>query len=206
MPTCDITETEEGFLLSKTFWDEICTHLDDQTKHFLLTSNVPVADNEVDTAIRTGSAGTSTESARADHNHPIRRQGNPGDPTLTFIGSAGSTMDQQIILDRWSDEESYAYRIRTRWRVRAGNGWNRILVPTKAGFQQPEISAIGTYRTTSNAPQEDNGDNQGASPRGPFMGSEAHHWSSSNSIYLAHYRRDNNYTKYVEFTVKYIRV
>lgn len=165
----------------------------------------PLPDNEADTAIRTGQVGTSLDYARADHNHPIRRQANPGDPVLTATTSAGSAMTQAIVLDRWSDEESYTYRFRTRWTVQAGTGWNFVSIPTKAGFQQPEISAIGTYRQTSNAPQDDDG-NFGASPRGPFMGSEAHHWSSTNRVYLGHFRRDNNYTKFVEFTVKYTRL
>jgi hypothetical protein len=167
----------------------------------------PIPDNETDTAIRTGQVGTSTDYAREDHNHPIRRQANPGDPAFGFSG-VGS-LNATVILDRWSTEEWYAYRVRLQViNQTAGNGWSFVTVPTKAGFQQPQISAVGTYRYNSTAIQEDEpGGNggDGAGPRGPFMGQEAHHWSSTNRIYLGYFRRENTFNAYLEFTVRYIR-
>lgn len=166
---------------------------------------IPIADNEADAAIRTGQVGTSTDYAREDHNHPIRRQANPGDPVITV---SGATSTQQIILDRFSDEESYSYRFRVLVTQSAGVSWGIITIPSKAGFQQPKISEIGGYRTASNAPQDDdtgNGNGFGASPRGPYMGENPSHWSSTNRLYMPHYRRDNAFSTYVGFTVTYVR-
>lgn len=170
---------------------------------------LPIPDNEVDTAIRTGIVGTSTDYARADHNHPIRRQANPGDPVLTYTGVGN--MDLVQFLDRWSDEESYSWGVRARVRdITAGAGWSYITVPTIAGFQQPQITAIGSYRTGSTTPQDDEPGGQGgdgAAPRGPYMGKEWHHWSSTRRIYQGFYRRDNAIPLvYVEFKLKYVRL
>ena len=176
---------------------------------------IPIADDEADAAIRTGIAGTSLDYARADHNHPIRRQGNPGDPvlTLTVSGTAGATLGQVVILDRESDEESYAYKFRALINHVAGNGWDLLNIPTIAGFQQPEIYAIGTYRSQTLTPQIDNNTPgnlsavlQGAAPVGPYMGKEAHEWSSTRRIYHGFYRREVAYSSYTEFWVRYTRL
>jgi hypothetical protein len=201
---------DAGCLIREDFAQEICDHIDNAAIHQPAppvpdpSNAAPVADNEADTAIRAGQAGTSSDYARADHNHPIRRQANPGDPTITLTG-AGGTLTQAIVLDRWSEEEHYAYRFRCRLDIDAGTGWIYLTVPAIAGFQQPDISGVGSYRFTSNAPQDDDSVN-GAAPRGPFMGAEAHHWSSTNRIYHAYFRRDNAYSTFIEFTVNYRRV
>lgn len=164
---------------------------------------LPVADNEADAAIRTGQVGTSLDYARADHNHPIVRQSNPGDPTITEGGNI--TITQALILDRWSTEETFSYRFRVRISQPAGNGWGWLNVPTIAGFQQPKIGAIGTYRNPSTEIQNDDG-TFGAAPRGPYMGAEAHHWSSTNRVYSGFFRRDDAITSsFFEFTVDYLR-
>ena len=86
----------------------------------LASTDVPIADNEVDAAIRTGQVGTSVDYVRADHNHPIRRQQNPGDPVLT--GTNLTINNGPTILDRWSTEETYEYALNFEiWRqVSAG--------------------------------------------------------------------------------------
>ncbi len=172
-------------------------------------TTAPIPDNETDTAIRTGQVGTSALYARADHNHPIRRQANPGDITLTAGGSAVVTQ-ATIILDRWSTEETYEFNTRTRVSQVAGTSWGWLTVPAIAGFQQPQIAYLGTYRSDSQSPQIDSdtgaGDD-GAAPRGPLMSSEAHHWSSTNRLYFAYLRRDEAITSmFIEAVVRYIRV
>jgi hypothetical protein len=168
---------------------------------------VPIPDNEVDAAIRTGIVGTSLDYARADHNHPIRRQANPGDPVITVGGNL--TMSQSIVLDRWSDEESYSWAFRCRVAQPAGTGWGWLTIPTIAGFQRVKLHGIGTYRSDSNAPQTDDGtgaSTDGASPRGPVMAHEVHHWSSTQRLYASYFRRDEAITSmFVEFIVEVTR-
>lgn len=133
---------------------------------------------------------------------------NPGDPALTYLWDTGSSLLSETILDRWSDDKSYYYKFRIYATYGDGIGWNYFTIPTIAGFQQPIIYEIGTYRPQSNEPQDDNvqgSPNTGASPQGPYMGKEAHHWSSTNRIYHGYYRRDNTYNMYTEFIVKYIK-
>lgn len=70
----------DGCLISEQFATEICKHMDDNDIHAAPPSaatSIPIADNETDADIRTGQLGTSDDYARADHNHPIRRQSNP---------------------------------------------------------------------------------------------------------------------------------
>lgn len=136
------------------------------------------------------------------------RLANPGDPEPRLIGTG--TMDAMIITDRWSEQNAYEYRFRSLVSQDAGTGWGYILIPTIAGFQQPIITVEGTYRLQSTAVQEDgsgntnNNSTEGASPRGPYMGQEAHHWSSTNRIYLGFFRRDNPHRTYVEYRMRYI--
>ena len=166
----------------------------------------PTADNEADAAIRTGQVGTSLEYARADHNHPIRRQANPGDPVLTAGGNA--TLVQSIILDRWSTEETYEYAFRNRVQQDEGTGWGWINVPNIAGFQRPQILPVNGYRFPSTTPQLDGPGGQGgdgAAPRGPVMNMEIGHWSSTQRVYMAYFRREANIDMYSEFVVRYIR-
>lgn len=166
----------------------------------------PLADNRADTDLRAAVIGTSTDYAREDHKHPIRRQANPGDPVVTFSGNG--VMDQAIVIRRWSDEETYYYRFRCRVAIPDGIGWQRLIVPLIGGFQYPRFVNFSQYRYSLNPPQVDensgNGAN-GAMPRGQIMTGEAHNWSGSNQIYIGAYRRDNPFNAYVEFTVAYTR-
>lgn len=168
----------------------------------------PLPDQDNATSIRTGQVGTSADYARGDHQHRVVRLANPGDPTITVAGAG--TLAQSVILDRWSDEESYAYKFRVRvTNMPAGAGWTYVVVPNIGGFQRPEISGIGNYRTGSTTPQIDtdvtnNQSRFGAAPRGPRMGKEWHEWSSTQRIYNGYYRRDNAIpSDYVEFIVRY---
>ena len=168
------------------------------------STQIPVADNEVDTAIRTGLVGTSSDYALADHNHPIRRQAVVS-PVLT-LGGTGGTLSQSIILDRWSDEETVGVEWRALVVQTAGIGWTYLNVPSLAGFQQPKIT-VGTYRNQSVTPQLDDGDGAGgAAPQGPFMGAEAHHWSSTRRVYLGYYRRDVGFQTYVGIRAEWTRL
>ena len=171
-------------------------------------TTLPIADNEVDTAIRTGQVGTSLDYSPADHNHPIRRQAMAPDPVITVGGTL--VLLQADVLDRWSTEEEIAYAHRVQVSQPVGNDWGYIRVPAIAGYQQPQILALGSYRTPSTAiqvdgPQGNGGD--GAGPRGPFMASEFGHWSSTRLLYSAYIRRDNPLTStYVEFITRWIRL
>lgn len=174
-----------------------------------VSTAIPIPDNEVDTAIRTGTAGTTGEAADAGHNHPIRRQGYPTTPTLALTSSAGSTMTAPALLDRWSDEEAVGFEWRATVSVQPSNaGWDFITVPSIAGFQVPRIT-VGTYRSTTGTPQADGPSGagaEGAAPRGPYMGAEATHWSSTQRVYLGYYRRETAFTLYVMIRAEYTRV
>jgi len=168
-----------------------------------LSTLIPIADNEVDTAIRTGLAGTTGEFSDAGHNHPIRRQENPGDLVL----AAGGTFVilNPLILDRGSDEESYWWRFRVQVSQVAGNNWGWVQVPTIAGFQQPIFSEVSGYLNPSVVIQGDDG-SFGATPRGPWMGYPIHHWSSTNRLYGGMFRREVDITSlYVNFVARYTR-
>lgn len=203
-PCCQPTYTPAGGITA----DEVQALIDAQDHDDPQPSTItPIPDNEQDDAIRTGQIGTSLEYARADHNHAIVRQSNPGDPVITAGGSAA--ISQSLILDRWSTEETYEYAFRVRVAQPAGTSWGWISVPNIGGFQRPQIVGIGTYRSDSNAPQTDDGTGaslDGASPRGPLMAQEVHHWSSTQRLYLAYFRRDEAITSmFIEFTARYIR-
>ena len=158
---------------------------------------LPVADNEVDTAIRTGIVGTSADFARADHNHPIRRQVAPADPVLTYSGAG--TMPQSIVTGRWTDEESVTYAYRSRVDATATTGWNIVTHPNLVGFQRPQITVEGTYRSTGNP--------QATMPRAPYMGNEANHWSSTQRVYIGPYNQKTGTGRYyLATTVKYTRL
>lgn len=148
------------------------------------------------------SAGTSTDYARADHNHPIVRQARPTDPVPAYSG--GGSMTQNIVTDFWSDEESIEYAWRARV-VTSAAGWDFITIPNLAGFQRPIITIEGTYRQTGN-PNEDNGA-RGAMPDAPYMGQEAAHWSSTQRIYIGQFNdKPTASTMFVMYRAKYIRL
>lgn len=162
---------------------------------------IPIADNELDTAIRTGQVGASLLYARQDHNHPIKRQAMPTDPALTFVGAAGSSMSQSIVLDRWSDEESVTFATRSLVLSAGGvTGWDYISIPNIAGFQRPQITIEGTYRY-SGTPSDQ-------FPRAQYMGNEANHWSSTQRVYISCYPAASKPVaarRYVAITIKYTR-
>lgn len=163
-----------------------------------ISNAIPIADNENDTGLRAGNAGTSGDVSRADHNHPIRRQALFPHPDLTYTLTANSTAPQTSNQDRWSDEESVTFLYRVRIDAAAETGWNFITVPTVAGFQQPIISIDGTYRNTGN-PQD-------SMPRAPFMGNEANHWSSTNRVYVGPFNQKTGTGRYyVALRVQYVR-
>lgn len=162
---------------------------------------IPIPDNEVDAALRTGVLGTSNKFARGNHRHPIRRQAMPADPTLTFVGAAGSSMSQSIVLDRWSDEESVTFATRSLVLSAGGvTGWDYISIPNIAGFQRPQITIEGTYRY-SGTPSDQ-------FPRAQYMGNEANHWSSTQRVYIGCYPAASKPVasrRYVAITIKYTR-
>lgn len=116
-------------------------------------TTIPIADNEVDTAIRTGQIGASEEFARCDHNHPIRRQANPGFPDVTLSGPATENFTQNRRFR--SDEESITFTIRKRFLTTTDNGWVIYNIPNLGGFQVAEISCDGVYYQTGD--QDDTG-------------------------------------------------
>ena len=167
---------------------------------------VPVPDNDVDTSIRVGAPGVSPLFARADHNHPIRLQANPGDPVITAGGSFAIV--NSIIMDRWPEEDAYAWAFSVRVTQPAGVSWGFLSVPTIPGFRQPQFLDIGTYRWPATAPQTDDAAGAGgvgAAPRGAFMSKEVNHWRSTRRLYGAYLRRDNQIDMYVDFVVRFIR-
>lgn len=178
--------------------------IDDQT-HVELCASQAVVDTGLTYIApqihRRGYRGTDTTAARCDHvAESARINPTPLTPELTYSGVGAMT--QSLVLDRWSGEHYVAYAWRTLIDIPAGTGWGFVTIPNLAGFQRPRIGGIGTYRIGSTAVQDDDGA-FGASPRGPFMGAEAHHWSSTQRIYMGYFRRDNQFRAYVEFWAVY---
>jgi len=163
------------------------------------------SDNNISEGVfnRAGNIGTSNNYARCDHQHPIVRLPNPGDPVPIVQGSFLEL--QNIILDRGSTEECYWWRFRIRVSQDAGNNWGWIAVPTIAGFQQPVYTETFGYMTSSSSVQDD--DNAfGATARGPTMAYPINHWSSTNRLYGGYFRRDNDINSiYVNFVATYCR-
>jgi len=180
----------------KDLQDAVVKLIDDLPGPCALT---PLSDNELDTAIRTGTPGTSSEFARCDHNHPIRRQANPGTPTLTFSGNA--TFPQTILLDFNSTEEWVSYEWRVRVDFATGNGWRTIVVPNIPGFQRPIIES-DSYRNVGNP--EPDAATLGARPEQPYMGDEVAHWSSTQRLYFG-LRVEEAGRIYVRVRAKFIR-
>lgn len=157
---------------------------------------------------RRGYRGEDTDAARCDHTHDRRRiNPTPLRPDVTFAGTG--TLDANLLLREWSDDTWVAYQWRVLVSQDAGTGWGYVIIPNLAGFQRPEIDVIGTYRIGSTAVQEDGSGNtnnqstEGAGPRGPYMGQEAHHWSGTQRIYMGYFRRDNPHRTYVEIMGRY---
>lgn len=156
---------------------------------------------------RRGYRGEDTDAARCDHTHERRRiNPTPLRPDVTFAGTG--TMDANLLLREWSDDTWVAYQWRVLVSQDAGTGWGYVQVPNIAGFQRPKINVIGTYRIQSTAVQDDGSiepqSRLGASPRGPYMGQEAHHWSGTQRIYAGFFRRDNAHRTYIELEATYI--
>lgn len=178
-----------------------------------LSDVLPVADQNFLPTVtasthRRGEVGELDTASPCDHNHPILRiDPVPLTPDVVFTGVG--EMTGLIVLDRWSTEEWVSYQWRALVTQDPGIGWGIFRIPNIAGFQRPEIDVVGTYRSSSTAVQIDTDDianqgNVGAGPRGPYMGQEAHHWSSSQQIYTGYYRRDNALRMYVEFKARYV--
>jgi len=155
------------------------------------SSIIPIPDNETDTAIRTGQAGSSVDYARADHNHPIRKQANPGYPVWAWTLSNGSTQSQVVNYGFWSDEEAIYFRHRFLITVNQGVGWNWVTVPSIAGFQRPQITTLTTYHQ----PERE-------------MSSDAAEWTNIPRIYLDDFNKDadDDGNWYVHVVTKYIRL
>ena len=177
------------------------------TPHVQPATVLPIPDNEIDTAIRTGQVGTSLDYALADHNHPIRRQVHPAWPGVTTTNIAA--LNGEIVLDRRSTEEWIEFEIRLDMQILAGNNWPIVRIPTIAGFQQPIITVTNTYRNASSTYQEDDQPTNsaifdGAAPVGPYMGIEASHWSSTRGVYFP-FRRETDQRWFLGASVKYVR-
>ena len=160
----------------------------------IASSSIPIADNETDTAIRTGQVGSSTDYARADHNHPIRRQANPGYPVWAWNFSNGTTQTANVDYGFWSDEEAVYFRHRFTIEVEQGTGWNWVNVPAIAGFQRPQITTLTTYHAEPDVNYE--------------MNSDAAEWTNIPRIYLDHFRKgaEDDDTWFVQVVTKYIRL
>lgn len=174
--------------------------------HLQLCTVPPVPDNRADTDLRQAAAGTSVQAARCDHKHPIDRQTMQPDPIVTVAGGGG-VLTNNITQRRWSTEEWIEYGMRAQVEMNDNqNQWAYLIIPNIAGFQTPQITIEGTYRSAGNMNDPDN-NNQGAMPDAPYMGQEAAHWAYTQRIYIAQYQfRDNPSRVYVMYRVKYIRL
>lgn len=170
-----------------------------------LCDTVPVADNELDTAIRTGSAWVSELAARCDHNHPIVRQANPWDPVITAAWPL--TIGSQNVIRRWSDEESYEFGIRVNVTTTTDNWWARLIIPNISGFQRPIISGIGSYRYSGAYDSDGTGNlNNQSVPQAPRMWQEINHYLFTQQIYIGRISdKESDARRWINFNVKYIR-
>lgn len=128
------------------------------------------------------------------------------DPIVTVAGGGG-TLTNNIVQRRWSTEEWIEYGMRAQVEMNTDqNRWAYLIIPNIAGFQSPQITIEGTYRSSGNMNDPGN-DNRGAMPDAPYMGQEAAHWAFSQRVYIAQYQfRDNPSRVYVMYRVKYIRL
>lgn len=160
-------------------------------------TNLPIADNEADASTRTGIVGTSLRYAREDHNHPIRRQGNPAAISATLTGSisltAGGSLAGTFIA---SDEEAVYYRFNMDLTVANVAGAKSITIPSIAGFQPPIFVTAGTYRLYTKT----------GFPPQPFMGHEINAgYAGTNIAYLSYNAAGGTGRVIVTLVIKYIR-
>lgn len=170
----------------------------------LLSNSVPIADNEVDTAIRTGLVGTSLLFARADHNHPIRRQVAPAQPVIT-VGGTGFVLVNTFNNGTVTDEESVTFYLTLQVTQTAVNSWNFFTVPNIAGFQRAEVHPTACYRYTGNPTNDTVLPIDQTMPNPPTMMME---WSYyfNGTAYMNVPNRTQATGYYISFSVRYVRV
>lgn len=171
-------------------------------------TTIPVPDNEANTDIRTGQVGTSTQFARADHNHPIRRMDYFATPPTPTVGDDGGGTVTVTMTNLGNFEEHVAYRVRMRIQSEApGADWAWLQLLTQPGYRT-FVRDLGNYRSSSDTPQSElvnaGQSNVGAAPRGPLMSGEAKRWG--NRVYAPFYRQDNAIAnQWIEFDLEYWR-
>lgn len=165
---------------------------------------IPIADNEVDTAIRTGIVGTSLQYARADHNHPIRRQAIPAQPVVT-VGGTGFVLVGTTLNGTVSDEESVTFFMTIQVTQTVSNAWNFFTIPNIAGFQRAEVTPTASYRYTGNPMNDTTNPIDQMYPNAPTMNME---WSYyfNGTAYMNVPNRTQATGYYLSFSVKYTRV
>lgn len=168
-------------------------------------SNVaPIADNEADTAIRTGTPGVAVLAARADHNHPIRRQVAPAQPTIT-IGGTGFVLVNTSLNATVTDEESVTFFMTLQVTQTAVNSWNFFTVPNIAGFQRPEVVPTGSYRYTGNPTNDTTAPIDQTMVNAPSMNMEwSYYFNGTGYLNVPNRTQATGY--YISFKVKYTRV
>lgn len=159
---------------------------------------LPIADNEVDTAIRTGIVGTSTLYARQDHNHPIRRQTAPAQPVIT-VGGTGFVLVGTTLNGTVTDEESVTYFMTLQVTQTVSNAWNFFTVPNIAGFQRAEVVPTACYRYTGNP------NAAGSWTNAPSMAMEWSYYQNGTG-YMNTPNRTQATGYYISFSVRYVRV
>lgn len=169
----------------------------------LPANTLPIADNEVDTAIRAGIIGVSTRYARADHNHPIRRQVAPTAP-VPVIGGTGFVLVGTTLNWTTSDEESVTFGMTLRVTQTIGNAWNFFTIPNIAGFQRAQVTPTASYRYSGNPVNDTTAPIDQQMPNAPTMAME---WSVyfNGTCYMNVPNRTQATGYYISFVVKYIR-
>lgn len=165
---------------------------------------VPIADNEVDTAIRTGLVGVSPLYARQDHNHPIRRQTIPAQPVIT-VGGTGFVLVSTTLNGTTSDEESVTFFMTLQVTQTVSNSWNFFTVPNIAGFQRAEVTPTGSYRYQGNPVNDATPPIDQTMVAPPSMMME---WSYyfNGTAYMNVPNRTQATGYYISFSVRYVRV
>ena len=163
----------------------------------------PIADNEVDTSIRTGIVGTSLLYARQDHNHPIRRQVAPVAP-VPVIGGTGFVLVNTFTNWTTSDEESVTFAMTLQVTQTIGNAWNFFTIPNIAGFQRAQVTPTASYRYSGNPVNDTTAPIDQQMPNAPTMAME---WSVyfNGTCYMNVPNRTQATAYYISFVVKYIR-
>ena len=170
----------------------------------LLSNSVPIADNEVDTAIRTGLVGTSLLFARADHNHPIRRQVAPAAPIIT-VGGTGFVLVNQALDYAVTDEESVTFGITMQVTQTAVNSWSFFTVPNIAGFQRVEVKPTGSYRYTGNPTNDTTAPiDQTMIPAPSMMMEWSYYFNGTGYLNTPNHTQATGY--YISLTARYVRV